>query len=906
MRTYLAALLLAIAPAALVGKDASAQTLDFAFLPPEVEQQDLCGGRLEEKTDDLTIGQRDDQLTDRERIIFLTRDIRRFQAEDPARHFSFILALIDRLAALDEKFDGTDAQLAKISVYLDAGRYRQLTEAGLVAQLVAGRDMLNGAQQMRVAQFLLNGLGTEQNTPLATEMIRNAAFAGNADALLYLAGRIQREQPVDGWDAPFDLTVTMAFGGLLGQMNGSVCSRAMRIAEEYTKGGVVSRNPEIALAWYRFAADLGSAAAAWRVVEHHLTSDADGRDPAELHHYLERAVARGITLTDNAIAQIRAGGPMDATTLKALLSDNHAADYDRYRPDITTYLEMSVNIDSQETSGSGPYLDYLLEISPLPDAPGQVFTDIAKEIFIRQGRWAGETAAMPYLIEAARRDDAEGMRLLAERLVRYRRDPIKLNQAIDLLTDAGTRLNSFAALNDLDTLFRCQAPDAPRLSEADHWRDAFRATGRKAISISASDLLALDPLKDPWTLAELQVQALERRPVQLAAVFQLVQNDPLATQTVQRAWADRVDNSDKTLEEFAKLEVELNSSPAERRAALEFFRRVYLNNGVTTALDLAITLTEDNGRHPDVAREIIRLLEQAGNRGEGASIRLLARHLSPDTAQRATYERFAETIEARGDFLALMFALPFVAEDRRQDYIDRAVSLMACNSKDTAELGEIYAMFDDMPAAYQWRRISLTFDTGHVLSKLRLSDRQMNAFQDGAAPTAANLAQRPVRSTAKEKHLFRVTANPKLDSFDPETAARYFATLANSDTPQNLAWAMEQFLAAPEPVQMAISNNSTGMDLFETAAQAGIPAAMESYARALFLAGDMRGYVKWTKQAAQSGRVQPMADLGDMLAMGSGVKRNIREAETWLDKARKAGHPDASRRLQLLRATAGE
>lgn len=902
IRKSLALLSLVMSPALFGASGAGAQTLDYTFLPPDVEQQNLCGGALEEKTDDLTIGQRDDQLTDKERITFLNRDIRRYQTDDPIGNFAFVAALIDRLTALDETFDTADATFAKVSLYLDAGRYQQLVEAGLVSQLLETRDSLNSAQQMRVAQFLINGIGTERNETLAHEMIRDAGFSGNADALLFLARRMLDGAPVEGWDAPADLTVTLAFGGLLGQMNGSVCSRAIRIAEEYMRGGVVSRNPDVALAWYRFAADLGSADAAWRVVVHHLTSDMMARDPEELQRYLERAVARGITLTDNALAQLRAGGPMDAATLKALIGDNHAAGYDRYRPDVTRYLSLSVNIDSQEVSSGGPYLSYLREISQLPGAPGSVFSEIAKEIFVRRGRWAGEAEAMPFLIEAARRDDAEGMRLLAERLLRYRRDPVKLNQAVDLLTDAGTRLNNATALNDLNTLFRCQAPDAPRLSEANHWQRAYRASGRAGISISASDLVALDPLKDPWTLAELQVQALERRPVQLAAFLQLVQNDPLATETVQRIWADRADNSDKTMEEFAKLEVELNGSPAERRAAVEFFRRVYLNNGVTTALDLAITLTEDNGRDPEIARELIRLLEQASNRGEGASIRLLARLLAPETPETETYARFAKTIEDRGDFLALMFALPYVATEKREDYIDRAVSLMACTSKDIAEMGEVYARFEDVDAAFKWRRIGLTFEAGHVLSKLRLTDRQMGDFQSGSAPGLEELAARPVRRTAKEKHLFRVRGNPSLDSFDADRAAEHFATLVQSDNPQDVHWALEQFMAAPEPVQNSISTTSGALELFQQAAEAGLPAGMEAYAQAQRLTGDMQGYVRWTEQAAQSGRVRSMTAFGELLAIGVGVDRNIREAETWLDKASTAGDPEAKRMLQLLRA----
>src|SRR5690606_34146164 len=142
----------------------------------------------------------------------------------------------------------------------------------------------------------------------AQELIREAAYGGNANALLEIARLAGQGALIEGWDAPLDLTVTMAFGGILGALDSGVCRRAERIAQAYLKGDVVKANPALALAWFRFAADMGRAESAWRVVEYHLNADAAQKDNIEMRRYLEQAVRRGISLSDDQQAVLVASG----------------------------------------------------------------------------------------------------------------------------------------------------------------------------------------------------------------------------------------------------------------------------------------------------------------------------------------------------------------------------------------------------------------------------------------------------------------------------------------------------------------------------------------------------------------------------------------------------------------------
>lgn len=878
-----------------------AAPLDLAFLPPQVGEQSLCGnGRAEPSTQDLP-GPGQGELTNVERIRFLQRDIRRYQSEDPNRHFDFVTVLRKRLSSADESLAGIPELLDLIGLHIDAGRLTDLETAGLVRQLAEARDTLNNGQRMQLAQFYLHGIGLPQDEDAAHELILEAGFGGHADALLFIARRMSEDRPLPGWDAPTDLTATLAFGGLLGQMDSGVCARAERIAEHYRAGGIVQPNPKIAYAWLKFAADLGSASAAWRVVEFHLSADAPEQDNEVMLYYLRRAVDRGIVLDDSAQDRLGKGG-VDADTLREILAFNQSEDRGRRRPTLTPLLHLDVNIDSEETSEGGPYLTYLREISAIPSAPGAVFTEIAQELAVRLGRWAGEDEIIAALETAVARDDATGMRLLAARHVRYRDDPARLNTAIDLLTRAATRHRDAEAMDALDTLFRCQAPTAPLIAQAEPWAKSYRATGHQSVPISATNLLALDPFKAPWTLARLQAQALQGRTNSLANYLQLVQVDPLAPNTRQRLWANRADNSDKTLEEFAKLEFELATNPAERALALEFFRRVYLNNGVTTALDLALAMVNDSGNDPKMATEIRRLLRQASQRGEGAAIRLLARL---EQAEEQVFAEFAPIIEARGDFLALMFALPYVPADKRDDYFDRAVSEMNCSTKDTDELGEAHAIHDNGEMSYHWRRIGLAITGGNVLSKLRLTNGQFADFDTRAAPDAPTVLTRDRgEEPAALWRLFDLAGSPDLASYDPLAAAAHFkALVTNGD---DLPRAFERYLSAPKALRDAIDDALDFDALVAQAAATGDSDALWRHARLLLTraatSDALTRATETTRAAAEAGAIAAMAQYGQALALGTGVSRDETEALEWLDKAATAGDEEAAslaRRLRL-------
>jgi len=906
MRAILLAFGLSFAASAV-----QARTLDLAFMPPAVTPQDLCiPAAVEADPDDLAVELGEDDLTDALRLRYLLRDIRRLTAVDADRWFDFIMTLIDWRVRLDPSFVGVDEALARIALYVDAGRLEALQSAGLIGALRNGAARMDNAEKMTLAQYYLNGIGVARDVDYARGLIREAAYGGNAEALMSIARMDLQGDAMPEWDAPLDLTVTLAFGGMLGQMDADVCDHAERIAREYLQGDVVTPNADIAYAWYKFAADLGGAQAAWRVVEFHLDAGSAQKDNAEMLRYLKLAVQRGITLEDGQVEKIKSAGVVDDATLTGLLGYNFSADTGRGRPSVSGYFRLSVNLDGDMPDPDGPYLQYLREVSRFPTAPGFVLTTLAKEILVRKGQWAGEAEAMALLEKAAALNDAEGMQLLAKMLVRYRDDPAQLNRAINLLMAVVEQHGVASAMKDLDTLYRCQANNAPLLHEADVWQRAYRATQAEVVVVSAGDLISLDRYKKPEMLARMQTQALDGVPQSLANYLQRVQLDPFATEGAQRLWSRRTNESDKALELFAELEFALATNPAERDLAVELFRRVYLHNGVTTALDLSVALTEDNARDPKVAEEIIVMLTKAGNRGEGNSIRLLSRHMAPTRPAQEVFAQFATAIEERGDFLALMFAIPFVDAVKADDYIDRAVSLMACGTKDADELGDATAILLSPDLTYHWRQVGMVMEGGHVLAKLALSDEQMALFDEGSAPTQREVYERNLAEGDElaRRNLITLTADPDLPTYDPAAAAGHLLAILAGGKADDEAWVLETYRKAAPELRTAVMAKVDMTSVFQSAAQRGDITAKLDLALLLRAtatkAADLQASARWLAEAAEAGNVTAMSELGQVLAAGMGVPQDKAQALVWLEQAARGGDVVAGDAARLLRAGA--
>lgn len=887
---YLRAALLVLSMA----QPAFAERMTLSFLPPDLPPSNVCNAEPErndpEEVQDADGDQTDGAvLDDAGRLQYLIRDIRDLTRDGADRWFDYIMTLITRRAELDPAFAGIEETFARIDVYLAAARLDELREAGLIEGLNARTTELSRNQRVRLARFYLNGIGVERDPGYAKSLITAEAYLGNASALMEVLRMLVRGEELEDWDLSPERTATLAYGGMIGRLNLGLCDRAEQMAREYLDGDILTPNPDLAYAWRKFAADMGGAEAAWRVVEHHLDAAALEKDNATLLHYLQLAVENGYDVGPEDVGQIVAAGATTETEIRKILGFNYNRVGSARRLSVARYLELEVNPTGEMISEEDDFFQYLREIAALPDPPGPVLTRLAKEILLRRGRWAGEAEAAEILQEAVARDDPEAMAMLAEILVRHREDNAKTGEAERLLTDAVARHGYGAAMPALDALYRCRLPGAPMLEEAAFWSDAYRAAEIAPVNVSAGDLASLDPAREPEAVAKLQSLALLGHAGSTAHLLQFLQSDPLSPETALRFWAGRVSGSDVALKEYVIQEFDLALTPGERQSAIGLFRRAHLDIGPRISLDLAVALVEQAGRDPEVAAEIRELLTGSGRRGEGAAIRLLQRLTGADAAE--VYREFAEAIEARGDFLALMFAAPFVSDETFDSYMDRAVAVMSCTTKDVAEMADAYALRDRPDEAYRWLRIGLTMEGGHTLSKLGLSDQQMAAFERGRAAPAVAVEQRALADGDADalRRLYILAADPDAETHDPEAAAGYFAAVIQRADAPIMSWALAQYRRADRALRKKIEKRVDIRAVLTEAAGSGDRHAQFELGMLLRHQArnqeDLRASAERLRQAAEAGHGEAMVEYAFALGFGLGVPQDPRLALIWLEKA---------------------
>ncbi|SMX24017.1 tetratricopeptide repeat protein [Boseongicola aestuarii] len=884
-----------------------AERLSLSFLPPDLPPSNVCDAEPEVREDDElqdadieVVPPGDVVLEDEERVRFIIRDIETLSAENAAEWSGYIEALIDWRAEIDPGFTDIDASFARAELLIKAGRRDLLKARGTIAALAEQSGELSNTQKVTLARYLRAGLGIEKKPALADALLVEAGFEGSSGALLALLRRAMVGDPVEGWDLGLEETATLAFGGVVGQMNRGLCGRAERMAREYLNGDILEPNEELAYAWRVFAADMGGARAAWRVVEHHLNGTAPRSDDATLLHYLTLAVAGGVEVSPSDAASLLDSGATTKAELRKVLARSTEVGSGGSRHSAARYLELQVNPIVDGFAAESDLSRYLEEAIAIPGAPGSFHRRLAQEVLVRQGQWAGEARARALLEEAVQRGDVEAKMHLADLQSRYRDDPRALGEAEQLLLDAVTRDAHAPAMRALDHFYRCRLPDAPHLSEAEFWSSQYRASGAAAVSVSPSDVAKMHARLEPDAVAKLQSFALRDHAASKANLLQILQSDPLASVEVLRYWAGRVASSDSALEEFVDQEFELASTVGERERAVSLFRRAYMDVGQSISLDLAVTLVEHAGRDPETAKEVRGLLERSARRGEGAAIRLLQRLTDADP--QVIYETYATVIERRGDFLGLMFAAPHVSDDVFADYMDRAVSVMNCGTKDVSELADAYAARGMTDEAGRWLQVGLALEGGNVLSKLGLTDRQGELFDTGLPQFV--VSGDDAFSQLRAEYLG--VSDPLNSAFDASAAAGQLVQHLQGAEPEVRRWALTQVAVADVRVRRAVSASIDLVEVFEKAAEEGDVRAQ--YELGMYLRHeaeapqDLTTSADWLLKAAEAGRADAMAEYGFALGFGLGIQRDVKLALIWLQKAQGLGNQRARELARMLRA----
>ncbi|MDB5665872.1 hypothetical protein [Cypionkella sp.] len=884
----------------------SAQTVAVNFEPPRIEVEKICAASAsDEELAAKWLGWDGKALPDTDPEL-IQRELRRLMDSDAIRWFDTIQKAHTLMSAVDPQFTTDKALLARAELLIAAGRLKELTNQRLVDQLMANENGGSPRLQNILADFLMNGTGIAVDKEKGLQLLVAAGYGGNADALLKIVALQEKGTQIPGWDVPPDIAITMAFGALVGKMDPMICDRVARIAREYMNGTIVTRDVSLAEKWFRFGADMGDGVSAWKVAEMHLRSEDLVKSNETLITYLTKAADAGLPYAQVALGRLYEQGALvgtkDIDHARALY--NQAAQFG----DRAGLLRNALFLQSEakaDPAYQAAYRDALEEFSKRKDAPAWIFIALGDFEIADKGRWGGESTAIAYYEKAEAMGEASATKRLTPIRFRYADTSKAFYEVIDEVIDTVHTGGEIDPMNGLKDAFSCRAPQAPQREEALYWGDISAATGTKTAEYTPEQLLDLIANPNPQDIARLQSQALYGRPTAIAQYMAVMQRSGASAEQMafwesySKRFAGITAARGRLENKFAEIGQNL-SDPA-------IYLRTAVAEGDTTAeVDLAELLMK---RDPAAnAAATLAAIEPLAENGVGAAMRMLpsldpARF--PDMA--AVYAKYAKVIEARGDFTAVVLALPFqTVATRREDYLHRATTATDCSFDEVRTIADALGQLGDHPAFTKWLEIAEFLSENDGWRLVQLGDLLRQYGDEADEPAQLAFYERGLAdgNTTAIHRLLDVFSRAGAPKFDADRAADLYVALVERSAPQDIPRALARLSVAQKDIQVNAFARLDVPALYRAAADAGNPAGMREYGKLLQAsatsADELAASTQWISKAAAAGDVQAMLVYSDSLAFGLGVPPSREDALAWLQKAADAGNADAAVKVRSL------
>jgi len=901
MQRILATLLILALPAT-----AGAQTVDLVFEPPELETGQVCETR---PSDDALVkkweGVSLDALPESDTAL-IKRDFRRLVELDPQRWFETVDMVQSNFRSIDPQYSEANMLIDRIELLLAAGRVAELQRERLVEELASLDLRQTPRAQHLLAGYLIRGVGIERDVARGEELLLQAGFGGNADAILQLVEREIQGNPVEGWDVPPELGVTMAFGALVGRLDPLICDRVNRIAREYMNGDIVTRDPALSERWYRFSADLGDALSAWRVAEIHLRSEDLPKDNEILVTYLTAAADAGLPYAQVALARLYADGALVPRDLE-VAEERYSAAGDVWASGAASHVLFLQAQSRRDPDWMPAYIDALSALVDSPEAPAWSLIAMAEHVLADQGRWAGQEKALELLERAIGLGEYAAMEKTAPMKFRAARTPQDFYAAVDHLMQAVVTSGEVDPMHQLSSAFVCRAPDAPQVEEADYWLAVAESTASEAVEFTPDELATLAANPDPITEAEIQTQALTGRVTAIAQYIYLLEERQAPAETLA-FWEDYATRYPGVTTARAGLAMKAARTPPERAAAMDLFREAVALGEPSAGTQFAEALLEEGFVTPETQAEALEILLPLADRGVGDALAMLPL-ADPDSfpTMAAVMERYGEVVDARGDFDALLLAMPLIT-DRNvyADYVARATAITACTFNEALRLTEAVGRAGDRTLFERWMRISDYLAAGEGYALAELADVYSRYGTDADQPEilAYYEAAREQGNRIAIHRLLNIYSRRSSPQYDPEISAELFADLVRVSAPEDLPGTLTRLRAATPEIRAIANKTIDETALYLAAAESGSAVAMREYALILREAATTPAGVlestDWLRRAAEAGEPAAMVDYADALVFGIGVDPSREEALAWLQKAADLGSEDASQRLRSL------
>lgn len=901
-----AALSLFLAPPAVL----FAQTMPLDFAPPDMEVTPVCVARKPDADliaewrawDGVTLPARD--------VALINRDMRRLSELDPLGWDETIRKVISLLPNVTPSFTKDHVTLAQIEHFIALGQLQELRSAELVQQLLDRGDQNSPRMQNALAGYLNEGIGIDRDTERGAELLMAAGYGGNADALLTLSRLALAGNAPEDWDVNPQLAVTMAFGSLVGQIDPLICDRIARIAREFSSGEVVGLDHDLAVRWYRFAADLGDPIAAWRVAEYHLQSELVTKDNDVLIPYLTKAAAGNLPYAQVMLGRVYEAGallPVDLLKARTLYESAASAGDRAGLIRLSGFLEAQL---VQHPALKPDFLDTLVRLEGLPDAPPWAFAKHAAHILSTQGRWTGQTAARSLLEQGAALDDPAAIVMLAHLDFGAARSDADFYTTVDHLIYAVTTLGEAAPTGDLQAAFLCKAPGAPLLDQAAYWARAEASIGSSSVQFSGPALVQLAKDPDPLAMAALQTQALYGRATPLANLLSVLEKD--GSPASQLAfWTRYASGYANVATARAALALAQATNPAAHTAAMDQFRAAAQAGDPGAPLKLAKALLLEDTEL--ARREATALLLPLAQGGSGEAMELLP-DADPATypTARSVFDAFSGQIDERGDFMALMLAMPLLPDAAGRDlYYARAITAMQCAFPEAVAFAAAMGTVGSLDDARRWLTIASHLAGQDTWQIVALADSYRTILGAEGAQTAMALYEQAyaLGNRTAVQRLIRIYDDTTKDNYDQaRIVALYLELVSRSDASQIPA-VLNEVSRKNAALRSAIEERLDLGLLYAQAAEAGNPVAMREHALRLRVGAatqeDIGASTRWLVRASESGDVPAMVLLAQAYSMGVGVAPSLEQARNWLQKAAEAGDPTAIGMVKLFTVDTG-
>ncbi|WP_167767226.1 SEL1-like repeat protein [Jannaschia formosa] len=792
-----------------------------------------------------------------------------------------------------------------------AERFDRINDEDLVERFFAmGLDGLPRAQHF-AAELLMAGTGIERDEDAAHRSLVMAAYDGNTEALLDLAEITSDGTEVAGWATAPELTVTLAFGALVGELDARICDRINRIGSAYRLGRVVAQDSELAERWYRLSAALGDYNAAWQVSQLHMEAEGIVKDNAVLLRHLEQAAAGGLPFALNEIGRIHEIGALVPQDLEAARAFYEQAAATGEREGLLRIAMLIDQLDSPEAEDLARRREALRALVALPDAPAWAFVELGDIALEEEGRWLGEAAATDLFEKALAQEP--GHPVAVSRLVRLGlRHADSVQPFLDLVSDLQEIVLSTgnsAGMEQLADAYACRKPDGPDRRRADYWRDMRALAGNVSVQLSPREIAAQSASPQPVLVAQVQSQALAGRSPSYALFDQFRQAGVVdADEAVMRSLAQSAETGPLTEAGKAAMRMVPPDAPPPERA-LELLRRAVAIGERRAETELLKALVS---RGVDPASQETRDLAQTlATQGVGLAIETLAEIAGGDTdARRRTWEEWRSVIEADGDFDALVFALPYLDDAQADHYLARARVVMACNLPDALALAEVSHALDRPDEVGRWLDVAeaVVEDVGWQLVSLSDAIRTFGTGPQARDRALALLAR--ARAQGERMAMLRTLSLAAEErsglTLGAEETADLYVELVNASDLEDVPSVLRRISFAGSEVQAAIGDRVDARALFESAAEAGVASAQLELGRILRVEAtgdaDLRESVRLLTAAAEQGEAEAMSLLATAYSFGLGVEPSLEESQQWLRRAAAAGDEQARGMVRLIDA----